>query len=175
MEGLERHFERLIREERLDDIEKLLTPREWDEVPLVSRLRRIDFLAGLDAREKSRVLLVRAVKHLERMGEFARAHHRTDVVVMVSVLDWEEFRAEEPEPVIPNFWICTNVERDLARFRLRPGVSDEAHHAMEWLRSAELLHAHEVFDNSEPVRDPHLRRVYIARRDSPGVERLIYR
>jgi hypothetical protein len=175
MEGWERHFEQLIREEQLDDIEKLLTPREWDEVPWVSRLRRIDFLAGLDAREKSRVLLVSAVKHLERIVDFARANHRTDVVVMVSLLDWEDFRAQEPEPVIPNFWICTNVERDLARFRLRPGVSDEAQYAMAWLRSADLLQTHEVFDNSEPVKDPHLRRVYIARRDSPGVERLIER
>jgi hypothetical protein len=62
-----RHTDRLIREEGLDDLEMLLTPREWDEVPFVSRLDRIAFLSGMDSTEKSRVLVVNAVKYLDRI------------------------------------------------------------------------------------------------------------
>lgn len=168
-------MDRLVHEEGLDDLERLLTPREWDEVPLVSRLARISFLADLDVREKSRILVVSAVAYLDRILAFANARNREDVVVMVSVLNWDDLDATEPESVRPKFWICTNVERDLSAFRLRPAASKEGSMVTAWLRSADLLGSHEVFDLAEADTEPELRRVYISQREIPRVERFVLR
>jgi hypothetical protein len=168
-------MEKLIREEGLDDLDRLLTPREWDEVPLVSRLDRIAFLADMDVREKSRALVTCAVEYLDRVEVFANAHDRDDVVVMVSVVNWEDLDAADPDPVIPNFWISTHVERDLGTFRLRAAVSEKAVLVAAWLRSEDLLRTHEVFDSVDAVTDPELFRVYIARRASSKVERFVTR
>lgn len=160
----DKQFEHLIHGEGLDDIETLLTPREWDEVPFVSRLSRIEFLSSLDAREKSRILVVNAVKYLECILNFADRRKRDDVVVMVSVINWEDLQATDPDPVIPNFWISTNAQRDLAKFRLRPSFTKEGNLVREWLNSENLLQAYEVFDAVEAATDPELQRVYIAQR-----------
>ena len=175
MRKIDQEFDRLIRKEKLDDIGALLVPREWDEVPLVSRVQRIDFLGELDAKEKSRLLLIRAVGHLRRILAFAEEHKRKDLVVMISIADWGNLDADEPEPVIPNFWICTHPARDLVQFRLKPGASENARRAIEWLGSADLLDGHEVLENVVLEEDPDLRRVYVVERASPGVESLVVR
>src|SRR5579859_2782204 len=94
----DRQIERLIRAEGLDDLEALLVPREWDEVPFVSRLPRLAFLDGVDVQEKSRILVVAAVKHLDRIRSFVEEKGRREVVVMVSVTDWDYLTASEPKP-----------------------------------------------------------------------------
>ena len=170
---MDRQIELLIREEGLDDLERLLTPREWDEVPLVSRLARIAFLSHEDVSERSRVLVTNAVRYLDRILAFAKDTGRDDVVVLVSVTDWEDLHSADPDPVIPNFWISTHPQTDLTAFRLRHGSSEEASLVSEWLRSADLLSTHEVFDAAEPVTDPELRRVYVAERASLRVKPFI--
>ncbi len=175
MINIEDKLDRLTHVERLDDIKTLLTPRELDEVPFVSRLQRIDFLAPLDAHEKTRLLLIASLRHLRRVLMFAETNNRTDVVAMLSIANWEDLRSANPDPLIPNFWICTNVARDLARFRLKPGASGDARQTSDWLRSADLLESHEVLEAVEVARDPDLRRVYVAERPSPAVEPFVMR
>jgi hypothetical protein len=174
MSAFDEQFRRLVQTEGLDNLEKLLTPRELDEVPLVSRLARIDFLADHNAHEKSRLLLVAALRHFRKVLTFKEANNRADAVVMISLPNWEDLHSKDPEPVIPRFWVCTNVARDLASFRLKPGVSVEARQVIDWLRSVDLLESYEVFDPVEASLDPDFRRVYVARRSS-AVEPFVVR
>src|SRR5215213_2623952 len=125
MKSYDENFRHLLREEGLDDFEGVLVPREWDEVPFVSRFSRIDFLGNADAECKSSILVRQAVKHLDRLLSFIIDSHR-NVFVMVSVVDWENLESSEPDPVIPCLWISTNPERDLVTFRVKPGVSRES-------------------------------------------------
>jgi hypothetical protein len=172
---LSENFEKLIREEGLEDIGCLLIRREWDEVPLVSRVHRIAFLSDFDVMMASCLLVANAVVHLDRILAYARESGREDVVVMVSVLDWDDLVSDEAGPVTPNFWICTNVERDMATFRLKAAESEEARTVVRWLRQADLLSSHEAFDFAETWVDPELRRVYVAQRGSASIERFVRR
>ncbi len=175
MKSIDEHIVDLINDEQLNDFDSLITPRELDEVPFVSRLSRIGFLNSLDVEAKSRVLVVNAVKYLDRLLNFIKTARRTDVLAMVSVVNWEDLVADQPDPVIPNFWICTNVQRDLATFRLKPAASDEARLVSSWLIAETLLQDHEVFDAAHVVTDPELRRVYVARRNCRLIEQLVER
>jgi hypothetical protein len=175
MSRLDDQFSHLIQTEGLGVIKRLLTPRQLDEVPLVSRLARIDFLANRDVYEKSRLLLIVALRHLANIIASKEANERAGIVVVISIPNWHDLRSTDPEPVIPRFWICTNPARDLAIFRLKPGTSEEARQAVEWLRSADLLESHDVFDPVKASTDPDLRRVYVAPRPSPAVEPFVVR
>lgn len=169
MMDLEKGMERLIRREGLDDLDSLLTPREWDEVPLVSQWSQLKFLEGMSIEEKSEVLVVAATRYLGRILEYVAEKERTDVVVLVSVMNWDMWKSTEPDPLDPNFWISTHPERDLVRFRLRHGSSQEARVVAGWLKKARLLPEYVVLDSSEPWLDPVLQRVYVARTDDPRV------
>jgi hypothetical protein len=175
MTMMDDHIRRLIQEEKLDDLERFLHPREWDEVPFFSRLRKISFLSGLAVLEKSRILVINAVQHLDRILAHAQAHRRDDVVLMLSLLNWDDSKSIDTQPVQSNFWLSTDATRDLKYFHLRAGASKESRQVIEWLRAADLLGTHEVCDNSLPMVDPYLRRVYVARRGDPSVERLVER
>jgi hypothetical protein len=165
----------LLLDEGLNDLDRLLVPREWDEVPFASRRPRLAFLSHLGVMEQSRVLVVAATEHLDRLIAHADSRGRCDDVLLVSILDWSDLTAPEPEAVIPNFWISTDPARDLRAFRLRPSKSIEAAMLEEWLASADLLRSHEVFDNAIPESDPALRRIYIGQRTSPRTERFVVR
>lgn len=162
----------LLREEGLDDIDSLLTPREWDEVPLASRLSRLAFMAHLDVREQSRILVSAAVNHLDTILGFVAKSPRPDAVVMLSIFDWEELDSSELAPVVPNFWISTNPGRDLVKFRLQLGSTIEARELRSWLENASLHVEHEVFESASLSPDPELRRLYIAKRDCAFLARM---
>src|SRR5690554_6061947 len=99
MKDVEKGIERLIRREGLDDLDSLLTPREWDEVPLVSRWARLGFLEGLSIEEKSEVLVAAATRYLGRVRDFVEQERRADVVIIVSVTNWESWRSHDPDPL----------------------------------------------------------------------------
>jgi hypothetical protein len=174
MKGVEQGIRRLIVQEKLDDFEQLLTPREWDEVPFFSRSKRIGFLDPADSVTKSRVLVVHALKHLDRVLKY-RDEHRPEVFVMISVTNWEDLfsKTEDEGPVIPHFWISTDPTRDLASFRMKPGVSREARMVSDWLDTAGLLADHQVFDGV--VTTPDVARVYVARTDDPRIAPVVRR
>jgi hypothetical protein len=161
MIAMDEHFARLIKAERLDDLDTLLTPRSWDEVPLWSRLHRIEFLSG-DVREKSRALVVNAVRYLDHIMKFVAQLNREDIVVMVSILDWGGLESPDSDPLRPKYWMIWYPERELANFRLKSGSSKEARVVIEWLRDADLLLTHDVFDSVKIPEDPDLFRVYVA-------------
>jgi hypothetical protein len=162
----EQQLDRLIAEEGLDDLETLLCPREWDEVPLVSRTDRLGFMLELTALEQSRVLVVAAARYLENINAYATAHGRSDILVMVSVLDWEDLESPCPEPVAPNFWISTDVNRDLQTFRLKRVTTKEARLTEAWVQAAGLSQSHEVLDPAVPHPERELQRVYVSLRGS---------
>ncbi len=174
MVNISQKIESVIRREGLDDLGLLLTPRELDEVPLVSRLHRLDFMSSYTAEEQSRVLVVAAAQQLEKILAYAARENRVDVVAMVSVLNWEDLESEPAAPVIPNFWICTNPTRDLRQFRMKPGTSPEAHKVQDWLTSAGLNEQDDVLDSQHPPSEESLRRVYVARRGSAATK-LVHR
>lgn len=160
MRSLDDCFKSLLREEHLDDFDRLLFPREWDEVPLVSRYSRMKFLNGFDIEKRCCILTKYAVLHLDRILRFVIDNDRR-VFVMVSVTNWEDLRAAEPDPVMPCFWISTDPGRDLGGFHTKPGSGDEAQSVSKWLKSSNLLETHEVLESITPSDDEILRRVYI--------------
>jgi hypothetical protein len=172
---VERGIAGLLLKEGLDDLDRLLVPREWDEVPLASRRKRLDFLSHLDVMEQSRILVVAATEHLDRLVSHADDRQVRDAVFLVSILDWEDLNAPEPEAVIPNFWISADPAKDLRTFRLRPGQSAESSMLTAWLASEDLLRTHEVFDNAIIDPDPTLRRVYVGQRGSSRIAPYVVR
>lgn len=174
MVDIEEGIRRLIVKEELDDLDKLLAPRECDEVPFVSRFSRIKFLEPADALTKSRILVVHALKHLDRVSRF-RDEHRKEVFVMLSITQWDNLTTdiEEQEPVIPCFWISTDPGRDLVSFRMKPGVSRESKMVLDWLDAERLLVDHEVFDSATPTLD--VPRVYVARSDDALIASVVER
>jgi len=165
-------FRRLLTQEGLDDLPKLLTPREWDEVPLFSRHARLAFLGGLDPSEQSRVLLGAALDHL-RLVIAHRDASCPRTLVMVSITGWDEFGAgvEAPEPLQPHFWITSDPERDLKTFRVRLGFTERARHVAGWLRDIGRLGEHVVLEPMSPT--PEVPRVYVALPDDPRIAALL--
>jgi hypothetical protein len=155
----------VLREEGLDDLAAVLAPREWDEVPLVSRLSQLAFMRGLSVSEQTRILVKCAVTHLDEVLRFVATSPNPNTVVMISIFDWEELVSSEPTPVVPNFWISTDPARDLANFRLQVGSTREARELRSWLANDGLDADFEVFESRTLASDPSLRRSYIAKRN----------
>src|SRR6266540_6437475 len=109
MKSIDEHIVDLINDEQLNDFDSLITPRELDEVPFVSRLSRIGFLNSLDVEAKSRVLVVNAVKYLDRLLNFIKTARRTDVLAIVSVVNWVNLLADKPDPLISYFLMRSTV------------------------------------------------------------------
>lgn len=167
-----RGVKRLIAQEHLGDLDKLLIDRAWDEVPFVSRFSRLKFLGGADALTKSRVLVVHAVRHLDEVLRFRDAH-RPGVFVMMSITHWDNLNDDEGDPLVPCFWISTQPERDLVTFRMKPAASAEAKLVSGWLDAAGLLADHEVLDGA--VRNAEIPRVYVVRRADARVAPIVER
>jgi len=161
MDKIDRQLLRVKAEEGLNDLGHLLAPREWDEVPLVSRLRRIDFLLPLGLEEASKRLLLTALQHLDLAQAYLKENRGPGSALLLSLLEWDEFEAGE-QPVIPNFFFSSDKRRDLGNFRLVQPETREARTAARWL--VELnMRGRQVFDAPQP-RDPaYPRRVYVVR------------
>jgi hypothetical protein len=167
---LEEQFRTLRAAEQLDDLEKLLLPRHWDEVPFVSRLSRVSFLSSLDPREQSRLLTVHAARHLLSILKKAERMTAPTPLVMLSVVGWPDLA--ESDPVIPNYWITWDGANDLAGFRLVAAHRWQALLVAEWLSSDDVLELFDVLESSAEPADPDLYRVYIVRKGSPIVKHL---
>jgi hypothetical protein len=153
-QSLDQKFEDLIHQENLDDFERLLAPRELDEVPLASRIHRIKFLSVYSLDQQCLLLLRYATLHLDKVLGFIVAQHRR-AYVMLSVLGWEYFQLPNPEPVRPSFWISTSPVRQLGSFRTRAGTSSQAKLVSRWLEASNLLGEHEVLEtgaDADPLR-----------------------
>lgn len=169
MNNIEKGMERLFASEGLHDLDRLLSVREWDEVPIASRRHALAFLDSLEVKEQSRILVIEATRHLDRLAARAeRLGH--PCVVLVSIYGWSDLDASPPECVIPRFWISTKPESDLANFRLTIGASPQAALLNEWLASDGLLQTHEVLETEAGEEDPDLHRVYVGQRGSSQVE-----
>lgn len=171
--SLDDHMKHLLRAERLDDIGRLLRKRSWDEVPLYSRNENISFLNDLGVAEASRILVTYAVNYLENIFEFAKSRDRKDIVMMVSVLGWDDFEAVPPEPLRPQFWICTDSPKELVRFRIQTRNSNETNLVRKWLMSSRLERDYVVLENSVAEKDKALFRVYIAKVGDENIKKLM--
>jgi hypothetical protein len=161
MDKIDRQLLRVKAAEGLNDLGHLLHPREWDEVPLVSRLRRIDFLLPLGLQEASKRLLQTALQHLDLAQTYLKENRVRGSALLLSLLHWDDFEAGE-QPVIPNFFYSSDRRRDLGNFKLVQPETREARTAARWL--VELnVRGQQAFDDPEP-RDPaYPRRVYVVR------------
>jgi len=164
-------LQKLIVREKLDDFARLLEPRELDEVPLVSRYKHIQFLSRLSAVEKAEVLTVWAARYLIEVADHVDPQRRSNTVIMVSIIRWEDLDDSMPEPPLPNFWICSDKKRDLASFGLTVGHSSRAQLVMMWLRNEGLDGRFAVYESASTEGDS--KRVYIALRDDPTVVDLL--
>src|SRR5262245_35532925 len=82
----------LLRRERLDDLERLVSTPTWEEYPLFSRTRHIHFLDSLPPIERAYVLFAFALPHLDRIMRTACASKDekaiTDFFAVISIQDW---------------------------------------------------------------------------------------
>jgi len=168
---LEAHMRALIHREKLDDFDRLLAPRELDEVPLVSRYKHIDSLASLSAIQKSNVLAIWAARHLIEVVAHVEPRRRSNTAVMVSITRWEDLDDLVPEPALPNFWICTDKKRDLGAFRLTAGHSARAQLVMEWLRDGGMDKKLAVYESLAQAQKAG--RIYIALRGDSTIGDLV--
>jgi len=105
-------FERLIRLEKLDDLEGFMQlVGLFEEVPLYSRISQLSFLRGLSPTEKNRISYSRgslvSTSHHRLLARVLRRSNY-DFFCMISVLDWEDFN--EDGLLTPTFWY-TNPSR----------------------------------------------------------------
>jgi hypothetical protein len=100
-------FERLIRDQFLDDLDGFLTRVElFDEPPLYSRFDQLTFLDGVPVEERNRLLVRAAAAHLPAIVGHARGH---DSFCMLSILGWEDF--DGGSLITPTFFVTNPSTR----------------------------------------------------------------
>jgi hypothetical protein len=166
-------IERLIKDEKLDDFNRLLRRRQWDEVPLFSRFSRINFLHGMSAVKKSEILVKFAVLHLNKILDYAELQMWRDLVILISINDFDNLKFEGDEPVCPNFWISSNIEGELKDFCLFEGMSEDSLLVRQWLETANLSSNHVVLNQKNMDSNDEFRRVYVARKKSRNLDIII--
>jgi len=166
-------MKRLIKQEKFDDFDRLLTKRKWDEVPFFKKFSTIEFMHGMSVLEKSEVLVKFSVLHLDKILDYVNLKKRWDVVILVSILDFDNIKIRGDEPVCPNFWISSNIEDELGKFGLVYGRSEDAMLVKQWLQAANLSSNHMVLTQPNDESDCEFRRVYVARHDSRNLDILL--
>jgi hypothetical protein len=122
----------------------------------------VSFLDSLGIFEKSRILVVAAIEHLKKIIASATFKGSDDIIAMISITNWSDLHDPSLEGIKPNFWICTNLQRDLGNFSLREGVTKEADLVRDWLVPSGLINSHVVLEEPGVKSDDELFRVFVA-------------
>ncbi|MDQ3054258.1 MAG: Imm15 family immunity protein [Actinomycetota bacterium] len=155
------NFERLIKHQKLDNLEGFMEPIDlFEEVPLYSRFSQVSFLDGLLPIERNRVLIRAAAWYLCVITKYFREAYvgrDCDFFCMLSILDWEDFN--EGDLITPTFWYTNPSQGVLDQIRLES--PDSAYSTFV----AEALDRDPSFKINEDLTrlpdEPHVERVYV--------------
>lgn len=104
--------DRLVRDQRLDDFDRLIATPSYETYPMAHRYEQLAFLESLQPTERSYVLFAFALEHLTRVVQAACAKlsrpSLADFFAGIELSDWEELEGES-NPLIPSFFICTRA------------------------------------------------------------------
>ena len=125
----------LLVDNDLTNLDGLMTyDGPFDELPLFAMNSEVEFLAGLSAREQSRILIRAAVAHLERVLDHSRQYFaglEYDYFCAVTVTDWDYL--DDDLPVVPHFWYANPSYGVFDKLRLDPPSSAESRFVAECL------------------------------------------
>ncbi|QUH00632.1 hypothetical protein HUO13_07205 [Saccharopolyspora erythraea] len=159
-------FKRLVEQEYLADLDGLMIVDDYfEEMPLWSRIDRIDFLGSLPVAEKNRTLIRAAVWYLEIILEHARQYYagrEFDFYGMVSVFDEQEFEDGEILPI--SFWLSNPSRGVYDQLESSPPRSGFARFVAECLDHDPDYQLNETYASYLPGVD----RVLIQRADMTG-------
>lgn len=154
-------FERLIKLQKLDNLEGFMEPIDlFEEVPLYSRFSQVSFLDSLSSIERNRVLIRAAAWYLCVIIKYFReayAGRDCDFFCMLSILDWEDFN--EGGLITPTFWYTNPSQGVLDQIRLEPPDSAYSIFVAEALDCDRSFKIKE--DLTRLLDEPHVERVYV--------------
>jgi hypothetical protein len=179
-QGYARKFNRLLDEEQIGDPAVFLDADVFDEVPVYSRMRQLDFLSKLGFTEANIILIRLAALYLERVVSYAAKHQRPigkTILRMVSITGWlnendsGQMNSDGSVDFIrPNIWLANFDNPKLSNFSVWPAVSP----AGLFVKSA--LGYDDTFAVAEGAPDkfgaPSPARVYIYMPGSEGTDRV---
>jgi hypothetical protein len=141
------HFLKLLQQEDLRPEDFVKPISEYDEVPIYTRLDRLDFLRGFSHEERSVALLALSIEFLEKV--IARAaslpvSQLSEFFVMITLLDWDRFH--DGGVVTPCFWTTSRAAEELSSMRLVPPFTAEAERVQRWLSELDCASSYLVAD-----------------------------
>jgi hypothetical protein len=173
-------FAKLLAEEGLADRSQWLQPLdEFDEVPIYTRLRRIEFLNALRPAKRCAVLLGYALEYLDDVVHFVSdklaAPELSEFFVMLTVLNWDDYPLDGI--IRPCFWTTSRASEELRcgtdedpyRSLVEP-YSEQAALVQKWVTDLGLQSKFVVLDEPSPAEDLALLRVYVGHRQLPRPE-----
>jgi hypothetical protein len=159
-------LEKLKTCEELDDVDVYLKQGEWDEPPLYTRLRHLNFLDGLDLDEKNRILFGAALLQADRIVNVASqklpAESLGDFLCIVTVMEWGT-----SEPIVPHFLTSTKAREEFGALRFMAPVSEESKKVIRWLDELGRTEEFVVLDSEDAPKDAELLRIYVGHRRLP--------
>jgi hypothetical protein len=175
------HVSRLLQLEGLRPEEFVKPISEYDEVPIYTRLDRLDFLSGFSHEERSIALLALALDFLEQVIVRAASlpvSQLSEFFVMITVLDWENFHGGGI--VTPCFWTTSRATEELSPMRLVPPFTSEAERVQRWLAELGCASSYLVADcptapTAEFPLRVHIGPVELPRAEMRGVRDLLRR
>lgn len=163
-----RQVARLLKAEKLDDLNKLVETKSWETYPMFSRYHRIAFLDDLDLLDRSFVLFAHALRHFDRLIHATCAtlslSDRSTFFAAVSVKHWDDAAGDEPGPPTPSFFVCRNYESTMSK--LKRGVhTPQGQIVSGWLTALGAAGEWEIAESGGAWSE--FSSIYVMRRTSP--------
>jgi len=156
-------FEKLLRDEGLDDLDQFFEPGYFDETPLYSRYDQLDPLGTPEARSIDFMLLGPCLDYLDALLE-----HRMPKYPFFAALTMT--RDDRRFPMLPAVFACCGDEVDTisARLSLSEPRSSLGDYVEGILDSSGRAAGFEMLQDSVTV--PRHPRIFLGRRDLPSPE-----
>ena len=169
--SLYREFMALVRQEGLDDPSWVLTLDEFDEPPLFTRFRQLEFLRLVPETQRVVATLEIMLSLLERHAqEIVSAGSEREYFLCVTFSDFDCWR--NGEQLIPRPAIFVDPNEDEAkrlRLMLVDSYSAEGNEVAQWLAHlGPLGRQYCVGEVPVEVFDPELQKVYVGWRTDPA-------
>jgi hypothetical protein len=126
----------VLADEALADLRVFADVQVFEELPIYSRYKQIEFLDGLNIADQNRELILAGVRHLDRIDEYFRAQedNLAGIVRMVSITDWwvdgerggGTCTDGSTEILTPHIWLGNLGHERMSRFRVFPPRSRAA-------------------------------------------------
>jgi hypothetical protein len=173
-------FQDVLREEEIADPEVFLDVDWYDNVPVYSRFRQLDYLSSLPFAEANRILIRCTVLYLERIVAFAGEHGRVPgktILRMSSITGWQNENDERQRNydgttgfVKPYIFLANLDHEGLRDFALYPVTSPAGRFTEDAVNGDDRFAVAE--GRPDKFGQPSPMHVYIYMPGSEGTERL---